>query len=615
MCGIVGFASLSTPAVGPLVNGLRRLEYRGYDSAGVALQGADGIRVYKQTGKVAELDKLLKETLKTEADRAKYTIGIAHTRWATHGLPTRANAHPHVADDGNLALVHNGIIENYAALRAGLEKRGCRFLSQTDTEVLAHLVATFDKGDFLSAVSQALKQVEGTYGIATISAKHPGEMIVARKGSPLCIGVGEHETVVASDVSAIVAYTRQVIYLKDGDIARVTPEGVTVYSLDNAPVSREVQEVDWDLGAIEKGGYEHFMIKEIDEQPDALRNTIRGRLDASAGTAVLAGLNLPPRELAAIRRLVIIGCGTSLHAGMVGKYLFENLADLPTSPEQAAEFRYSNPIVGPDDWVIALSQSGETADTLAAVRESIRKGALVSGLCNVVGSTIAREAGRGVYLHAGPEISVASTKAFTAQVTALLMMALKMGRTRRLSHEEGARLVSEIERIPELVASVIQQNDAIAKIAEKYAQANDMFFIGRGILYPTALEGALKIKEIAYVHAEGYQAAELKHGPIALLSDKTPVVALLADIPGKEKTVGNVQECRARQAPVIGIVTEGDAEAAAHVNDAIVIPRVSTELSPIVTVVALQLFAYHVARLRGCEIDQPRNLAKSVTVE
>ena len=615
MCGIVGFASFSTPAVGPLVNGLRRLEYRGYDSAGVALQGADGIRVYKQTGKVAELDKLLKEALKTEADRAKYTIGIAHTRWATHGLPTRANAHPHVADDGNLALVHNGIIENYAALRSGLEKRGCRFLSQTDTEVLAHLVATFDKGDFLSAVSQALKQVEGTYGIATISAKHPGEMIVARKGSPLCIGVGEHETVVASDVSAIVAYTRQVIYLKDGDIARVTPEGVTVYSLDNAPVSREVQEVDWDLGAIEKGGYEHFMIKEIYEQPDALRNTIRGRLDASAGTAVLAGLNLPPRELAAIRRLVIIGCGTSLHAGMVGKYLFENLADLPTSPEQAAEFRYSNPIVGPDDWVIALSQSGESADTLAAERESIRKGALVSGLCNVVGSTIAREAGRGVYLHAGPEISVASTKAFTAQVTALLMMALKMGRTRRLSHEEGARLVSEIERIPELVASVIQQNDAIAKIAEKYAQANDMFFIGRGILYPTALEGALKIKEIAYVHAEGYQAAELKHGPIALLSDKTPVVALLADIPGKEKTVGNVQECRARQAPVIGIVTEGDAEAAAHVNDAIVIPRVSTELSPIVTVVALQLFAYHVARLRGCEIDQPRNLAKSVTVE
>lgn len=615
MCGIVGFASRSTPAVGPLVNGLSRLEYRGYDSAGVALESVEGIRVYKQTGKVAELEKLLKGALKTEEERAKFTVGIAHTRWATHGLPTRANAHPHIADDGNLALVHNGIIENYAALRAGLEKRGCTFLSQTDTEVLAHLVATFDKGDFLSAVSQALKQVEGTYGIATISAKHPGEMIVARKGSPLVIGVGEGETVVASDVSAIVAYTRQVIYLKDGDIARVTADGVQIYSLDNAPVSRDVQEVDWDLGAIEKGGYEHFMLKEIYEQPEALRNTIRGRLDPSGGTAVLAGLNLPPRELAAIRRLVIIGCGTSLHAGMVGKYLFENLADLPTSPEQAAEFRYSNPIVGPDDWVIALSQSGETADTLAAVRESIRKGALVSGLCNVVGSTIAREAGRGVYLHAGPEISVASTKAFTAQVTALLMMALKMGRTRRLSREAGDRLVTEIARIPELVAQVVAQNEAIAKIAEKYAKADDMFFIGRGILYPTALEGALKIKEVAYVHAEGYQAAELKHGPIALLSEKTPVVALLADIPGKEKTVGNVQECKARQAPVLGIVTEGDTDAAAHVDDAIFVPRTSTAVAPIVSVVALQLFAYHVARLRGCEIDQPRNLAKSVTVE
>ena len=614
MCGIVGFTSRSTPAVGPLVSGLHRLEYRGYDSAGVALEASDGIKVYKKTGKVSELDALLKETL-PESERSRFTIGIAHTRWATHGLPTCENAHPHVADDGNLALVHHGIIENYASLRAGLERHGIVFKSQTDTEVLAHLIATFDKGDLLSAASQALKLVEGTYGIAVISAKHPGEMIVARKGSPLVIGVGENDIVVASDVSAIVAYTRQVIYLKDGDIARITPGDVNVYSLDNAPVSREVQEVDWDIGAIEKGGYEHFMLKEIFEQPDALRNTIRGRLDVSAGTAILSGLNLSPRELAAVRRLVIIGCGTSLHAGMVGKYLFENLADLPTSPEQAAEFRYSNPIVGPDDWVIALSQSGETADTLAAVRESIRKGALVSGLCNVVGSTIAREAGRGVYLHAGPEISVASTKAFTAQVTALLMTALKMGRTRRLSREEGDRLVAEIGRIPELVSAVLNQNDAISKIAEKYAKASDMFFIGRGILYPAALEGALKIKEVAYVHAEGYQAAELKHGPIALLSQETPVVALLADIPGKEKTLGNVQECRARKAPVVGIVTEGDDAAKSMVNDAIAVPRTSLEVAPILTVVALQLFAYHVARIRGCEIDQPRNLAKSVTVE
>ena len=614
MCGIVGFVSKKTPAVGPLVNGLHRLEYRGYDSAGVALESADGIKVYKQRGKVAELEKLLKRAL-PEEKRSAYTIGIAHTRWATHGLPTVANAHPHVAADGSLALVHNGIIENYASLRAKLEQEGARFLSQTDTEALAHLVAFFDKGDLLSAVCEALKRVEGTYGMAAISARHPGEMVVARRGSPLVIGIGDGEIVVASDVSAIVAYTRQVIYLKDGDVAKITADGVDIHSLDNAPVSREVQQIDWDIGAIEKGGYAHFMLKEIFEQPDAIRNTIRGRLDPSGGTALLSGLNLTPRELAAVRRLVIVGCGTSLHAGMVGKYLFEGLADLPTSPEQAAEFRYSNPIVGPDDWVIALSQSGETADTLAAVRESIRKGALVSGLCNVVGSTIAREAGRGVYLHAGPEISVASTKAFTAQVTALLMTALKMGRPRRLSREAGDRLVADISRIPELIGEVLKTNDAIAKVAEKYANENDMFFIGRGILYPTALEGALKIKEVAYVHAEGYQAAELKHGPIALLSEKTPVVALLADIPGKEKTLGNVQECRARNAPVVGIVTEGDAAAAAAVTDALVIPKTSPELAPIVTVVALQLFAYHVARLRGCEIDQPRNLAKSVTVE
>ena len=614
MCGIVGFTSRNKSAVGPLVNGLRRLEYRGYDSAGVALESAEGIKVYKQTGKVAKLDNLLSRAL-PENERGKYTIGIAHTRWATHGLPTVANAHPHVADNGSLALVHNGIIENYAALRAGLEKRGVKFLSQTDTEVVAHLVAAFDKGDFLAAAAEALKRVEGTYGIAAISAKHPGEMVVARKGSPLVIGVGEDDIVVASDVSAIVAYTRQVIYLKDGDIARITPNGVDIHTLDNSPVTREVQEVDWDIGAIEKGGYEHFMLKEIFEQPDALANTIRGRLDPAGGTAFLSGLSLSPRELAAVRRVVIVGCGTSLHAGMVGKYLFEKLADIPTDPEQAAEFRYSNPIVGPNDWVMALSQSGETADTLAAVRESIRKGALVSGLCNVVGSTIAREAGRGVYLHAGPEISVASTKAFTAQVTALLMTALKLGRTRRLSFEDGDRLVKEISRLPELVSKVLEGNDAIAKVAEKYAKADDMFFIGRGMLHPVALEGALKIKEVAYVHAEGYQAAELKHGPIALLSEKTPVVALLADIPGKEKTLGNVQECRARLAPVIGVVTEGDEAAAAAVTDALTIPKTCAELSPIVTVVALQLFAYHVARLRGCEIDQPRNLAKSVTVE
>ena len=613
MCGIVGYIGRRS-ASEILLNGLRRLEYRGYDSAGVALLADGSLTVVKQTGKVAALERCLAEQV-SAVKRETARTGIAHTRWATHGLPTEANAHPHLADGGRLALVHNGIIENYASLRRQLEARGCVFVSQTDTEVLAHLIATFDTGDLLSAVSQALKRVEGTYGIAVVSTRAPDRLVVARKGSPLVIGIGDGETIVASDVSAIVAHTRQVIYLQDGDVALVTAEGPLVFTLDNVSVDRAVASVEWEGGAAEKGGYSHFMLKEIFEQPSALQNTVRGRLDRSLGTAVLSGLNLTPRELAAIRRLVIVGCGTSLHAGMVGKYLFEGLADLPTDPEQAAEFRYCNPILGPDDLLVAISQSGETADTLAAVREGIQKGALVAGLCNVVGSTIARESGRGVYLHAGPEIGVASTKAFTAQVTVLLMMALKLGRCRRLSRETGLALCEEIAAIPSLIERVLAQSDAIAAVAKVYAKADNAFFIGRGILYPTALEGALKLKEISYIHAEGYQAAELKHGPIALLDDRLPVVALLNDIPGKEKTLGNVQECRARRAPVIGLVTEGDDEAVQAVDHAIRLPRTSASTAPVVTAVALQLFAYHVARERGCEIDQPRNLAKSVTVE
>ena len=613
MCGIVGYVGKRN-ACDILVSGLRRLEYRGYDSAGVALQAGGLLTVVKQTGKIASLEKRLAETLPAEV-REQAHLGIAHTRWATHGLPTEVNAHPHVADGGQLALVHNGIIENYASLKRQLEARGCVFVSQTDTEVLAHLVSTFDEGDLLSAVSQALKRVEGTYGIAVVSSRHPGKIVVARKGSPLVIGIGESETIIASDVSAIVAHTRQVIYLQDGDVALVTASGPQIYTLDNVSVDRAVSNVEWEIGAAEKSGFAHFMLKEIFEQPAALQNTIRGRLDLALGTAVLSGLGLAPRELAAIQRMVIVACGTSLHAGMVGKYLFEGLADLPTSPEQAAEFRYCNPILGPDDLVIAISQSGETADTLAAVRESIQKGALVAGLCNVVGSTIAREAGRGVYLHAGPEIGVASTKAFTAQVTVLLMLALKLGRCRRLSREAGRAFCEEIQNIPKMIEKVLAQSDAIAAIATKHAHANNAFFIGRGILYPVALEGALKLKEISYIHAEGYQAAELKHGPIALLDENMPVIALLNDIPGKEKTLGNVQECLARRAPVVGLVTEGDIEAEQAVGDVIRLPRTSAHTAPVVTAVALQLFAYHVARLRGCEIDQPRNLAKSVTVE
>ncbi len=613
MCGIVGYVG-TRPVVDILINGLRRLEYRGYDSAGVAFCTPTGLRIVKEVGKVALLEKKL-SVVTTEAEQASVHLGIAHTRWATHGLPTEVNAHPHMSRSGELALVHNGIIENYASIRKQLESHRTVFCSQTDTEALAHLIGAYYQGDLLAAVSQALKKVEGTYGIAVISSKHPQEMVVARKGSPLVIGVGDQETIVASDVSAIVSHTRQVIYLQDGDIALLTAEGPQIFTLDNASVHRPVARVEWEIGAAEKGGYEHFMLKEIFEQPQALKNAIRGRLDLSLGTAILSGLNLTSRELAAIQRLIIVACGTSLHAGMVGKYLFEGLASLPTDPEQAAEFRYCNPILGPNELVVALSQSGETADTLAAVREGIQKGALVAGLCNVVGSTIAREAGRGIYLHAGPEIGVASTKAFTAQVTVLLMLALKLGRCRRLSREEGGRLCEEITAIPSLIETVLKQAPAIEKIAAKYAAVTNAFFIGRGILYPTALEGALKLKEISYIHAEGYQAAELKHGPIALLDEHFPVIALLNDIPGKEKTLGNVQECRARKAPVVGIVTEGDHEAEQVCDDVIRVPRTSQYTAPVVTAVALQLFAYYVARARGCEIDQPRNLAKSVTVE
>ncbi len=613
MCGIVGYIG-KRAACDILINGLKRLEYRGYDSAGVALNYMAQLHVVKQKGKVAALEAHVgREVTQDVAEHA--TAGIAHTRWATHGLPTQANAHPHLDSSGRLALVHNGIIENYAALRAQLEKKGSVFVSETDTEVLAHLIGSFYRDDLLGAVSEALKKVEGTYGIAVLSVDSPDEMVVARRGSPLVIGMGSDESIIASDVSAIVAHTQQVIYLQDGDVARITAEGAEIYTLDQGAVDRNVSSVEWEIGAVEKSGYEHFMLKEIFEQPEALQNTIRGRLDKVQGTAVLAGLNLNPRETAAIKRMVVVACGTSLHAGMVSKYLFEGLADLLTSVEQAAEFRYCNPLVGADDFVVAVSQSGETADTLAAVRESIQKGALVAGLCNVVGSTIARETGRGIYLHAGPEIGVASTKAFTAQVTVLLMMALKFGRRRRLSREDGLKICQEIEQIPALIERVLGQNDAIAAIAAKYAQVEHAFFIGRGILYPAALEGALKLKEISYIHAEGYQAAELKHGPIALLQESTPVVALLNDIPGKEKTLSNVAECRARRAPVLGVVTEGDLETAANVDDVIWVPPCSVLTAPIVSVVAMQLLAYHIARVRGCEIDQPRNLAKSVTVE
>ena len=613
MCGIVGYVGKAdAPSV--LINGLRRLEYRGYDSAGVAILDDDRIIVAKAPGKVSALNE--RARAEWPADRfSRTTLGIAHTRWATHGPPTEVNAHPHLDQSGEIALVHNGIIENYRSLRNRLEGRGHHFYSETDTEVLAHLIGDCDKGDLFQAVCDALHQVEGTFGIAVLSSREPGKIITARRGSPIVIGVGDGETIIASDASAILAHTQRVIYLDDNDIAIVKADSVEIRDLNNIPVTREIAELGFDAAAAEKGGYEHFMLKEIHEQPDALANAIRGRLDFNIGSSVLAGMGTSPRELADLTRIVLVGCGTSLHAGLVGEYAFEDLADIHAEVQQAAEFRYRNPILGSRDLVVAISQSGETADTLAAVREAKQKGAFVMSLCNVVGSTIARETGRGVYLHAGPEISVASTKAFTCQVVVLLMMALKLGRGRRFSRDEGTRIAREIENLPALVSRVIQQDKRIAEIAESYVNNEHAFFIGRGPMYPVALEGALKLKEISYIHAEGYHAAELKHGPIALLQPGTPVIAIACDVPGKDKTLGNIEECRARGAKILGLVTEGDFETAENMDHFINVPACHPLVATIPAVVALQLFSYHVARLRGCEIDQPRNLAKSVTVE
>ena len=611
MCGIIGYTG--SRAVAPvLLDGLKRLEYRGYDSAGLAVISDKRLYEVKAVGKVRNLEALVAEQPELEK---RSGCGIAHTRWATHGEPSPANAHPHTDESGRFAIVHNGIIENYQELRAHLLSKGCHFRSGTDSEVIAHLIAEGYEGDLISATAAALEQVTGTYGLAVVSTLHPGQIVVARKGSPIVIGVGETENLVASDIAALLPYTRQVIYLNDGDIALLTPDRIDLRNIKNVPVEREIAKIDWDAGQAEKGNYPHFMLKEIFEQPETIENAIRGRIDHEMGTAVLNGMNLTPHDLAQVTRIVIAGCGSSMHAGLVGEYFFEDIAGISTSVEQAAEFRYRNPIIEPNTLVIPISQSGETADTIAAVREAKAKGALVTALCNVVGSTIAREAGRGIYLHAGPEISVASTKAFSSQVVVLLLLALLLGRNRRLSRSEGEELANEVETIPDLIRDVLSRAPEIKRIAERYAKFDDFFYIGRGCFYPTALEGALKLKEISYIHAEGYHAAELKHGPISLLDERHPVLALANDIPGKDKIVGNIQECRARKSPVVAVVTKGDDSVRKMTDDIIEIPHCSRFVAPLPTAVALQLFAYYIAAARGCEIDQPRNLAKSVTVE
>ena len=613
MCGIVGYIG-HRPVVDTLIRGLKQLEYRGYDSAGLAVINEDRIRTLKEKGKVNYLQELVRKHW-PEFKNSGLHVGIAHTRWATHGTPTQINAHPHLDDSQKFAVVHNGIIENYASLRENLAGLGHKFISETDSEVIAHLIAEMYEGNFLKAVAAAIKQLQGTFGIAVISRDHPDSIIAARRGSPIILGIGEKEMIAASDVSALISYTKRVIYLEDDDIVLLKQDKFDIRSVDNIPVTRKTGLIDWDVKAAEKGGYDHFTLKEIFEQPEAVRNSFRGRLDLDQGTAVLNGLNFTPKELAEISRIIIAACGTSLHAGMMGDYYFEDLADIPTEIEQAAEFRYRNPIIRPQTLVITISQSGETADTLAAAREAKQKGAIVAGLCNVVGSTIARETGRGIYLHAGPEIGVASTKAFTCQVTVLLMMALKFGRVRRLSRHEGIKYTQEILEIPDLIQRILDTAPHIEEIAKKYAGARDFFFIGRGPLYPVAMEGALKLKEISYIHAEGYHAAELKHGPIALLDENVPVVALAIDIPGKDKIISNIQECRARKSPVIAAATLGDKDINTYANDVLWIPPCSRFIAPIPTVVALQLLSYYIAKERGCPIDQPKNLAKSVTVE
>lgn len=612
MCGIIGYIG-TRPATPILIGGLKRLEYRGYDSAGLALLDHHGLATFKAVGKVSRLVDKLRGDLAPEKHEG-YTVGIAHTRWATHGAPTEINAHPHFDKHRRICVVHNGIIENYRTIREHLQSKGHQFDTETDTEALSRLIGEHYKGDLRSAVVNALAEVEGAYGIAVLCADEPNKIVVARMGSPLVIGMGEGECLVASDASALVAHTQRVIYLDDGDVGVITAESVDIRNRDDEPILRDIAELDMDVGAVEKGGYEHYMLKEIFEQPESVRNALRGRIDLAEGNSVLAGMSMSPAELAEIYRIVVVGCGTSLHAGMVGEFAFEDIAGVSTEVQQAAEFRYRNPIVDKHDMVIAISQSGETADTLAAIRKAKEKGTMILGLVNVVGSAIARETGRGVFIHAGPEISVASTKAFTGQVAVLLLMALKLGRSRRLSLEQGTDLAKEIRRLPELIDFVLKQNEAIAKVAERMAKAEHAFFIGRGPMHPVALEGALKLKEISYVHAEGYHAAELKHGPIALLTPGTPVVVIANQTSVLDKVWGNAEECKARGARIIALVTEGHPQTDLT-DDIITLPKCGPLVATIPAAVALQLLAYHIARIRGCSIDQPRNLAKSVTVE
>ncbi|MBU6366712.1 MAG: glutamine--fructose-6-phosphate transaminase (isomerizing) [Gemmatimonadetes bacterium] len=608
MCGIVGYVGART-ATPILIEGLKRLEYRGYDSAGVATLDGDQLAIRRASGKIGRLEAAL------AAAPAAGSQGIAHTRWATHGPPTERNAHPHLSQDGTIAVVHNGIIENAPLLRQELQARGYVFQSDTDTEVLAHLIEVAYAGRLEAAVIEALWQVEGTYGIAVVSSREPGTIVAARKGSPLLVGLGQGEHFVASDASAILSHTRDVVYLDDGDVAVVTRDGYRVVDLEASQRDKDVSRIDWDVQQIERGGYPHFMLKEIFEQPATVQNTMRGRLILEEGFTKLGGLNIPKDDLLAVDNIIITACGTSWHSALIGEMMIEELCRIPVEVEYASEFRYRNPIVTPRTLCIVISQSGETADTLAAMREAKRRGARTLGLVNVVGSTIAREDDGGIYLHAGPEIGVASTKAFTSQVVALALFTLKLARLRDLSVERGRQIAQALADLPAQIQSILDRADEVEALAEEFKRASNFLYLGRGYNFPAALEGALKLKEISYIHAEGYPAAEMKHGPIALIDELMPVVCLAPHDAVFDKVVSNVQEVKARKGRVIAITTRDEPALRGVVDHEFRIPETVDLLTPVLASIPLQLLAYHIAVKRGCNVDQPRNLAKSVTVE
>ncbi|QVL32852.1 glutamine--fructose-6-phosphate transaminase (isomerizing) [Telmatocola sphagniphila] len=613
MCGIVGYIGKKS-AEPIMIEGLKRLEYRGYDSSGLAVLSEGKIHVRKKAGRVSRLSELL------QSEPVKGHVGISHTRWATHGSASDTNAHPHLGGYGEkeVAVVHNGVIENYSTLKKQLENEGIVFKSQTDTEVIAHLIAKNMNGDLAEAVRQTLPLLKGTWGLAVISVQNPNLLVGARLGSPLVLGIGEGEHYLASDSSALIGHTQKVVYLQDHELCLVTADDWNVENDQSSRVDSPIHSFEWTNTETDLNGYPHYMLKEIYEQPESIENAMRGRLSDEDASAHFGGLNIDAQRLRRAERIILTACGTSYHAGIVGEYLFEEFARIPVEVEYASEFRYRNPPMDQNTIVIAITQSGETADTLAALRESKRKGHPALAICNVVGSTIAREADGGVYLHAGPEIGVASTKAFTSQVTVLTLLALYLGRMRHLSSLQGTRMIEELRRIPDVIRRALKCHDKVKQIAEKYHQYNNMLYMGRQYLFPVALEGALKLKEISYIHAEGYPAAEMKHGPIALVDKSTPSIFLVPSGSIFDKVMSNLEEVKARGGPIIAIATENDPKAeyiATKADDVIFIPDVPEYLQPLVAVIPLQLFSYHVALLRGCDVDKPRNLAKSVTVE